>query len=87
MGTFASSTHAQVKDDAILFSLTVKGEARQFEVSGDALRECFGAQDSTGSGLLKAFEHGCEKIRETAQAALNAPTDGVTMLGTGDFEE
>jgi hypothetical protein len=87
MGTFASSTHAQVKDDAIQFSLTIKGEARQFEVSGDALRECFSAPDSTGSGLLKAFEHGSEKIRAAAQAALNAPTDGVTMLGTGDFEE
>ncbi|OWT75742.1 MULTISPECIES: DUF1488 family protein [unclassified Achromobacter] len=87
MGTFASATNAQFKDDEIIFSLTIKGEPRKFEISGDALRECFGAEDSTGSGLLKAFERGSDRIRRAAEEALNAPTDGVTPLGTGDFEE
>ncbi|WP_233234289.1 DUF1488 family protein [Bordetella sp. LUAb4] len=87
MGTFASETNAQFKDDEILFSLTIKGEPRKFEISGDALRECFGAEDGTGSALLKAFERGSDRIRRAAEEALNAPTDGLTPLGTGDFEE
>jgi len=87
MGTFASETNAQFKDDEIVFSLNVKGEPRKFEISGDALRECFGAEDGTGSALLKAFERGSERIRRAAEEALNAPTDGLTPLGTGDFEE
>lgn len=86
MGTFASLTNAQVKDDAILFSLNLNGEERQFEISGDALRECFGAEDGSGSALLKAFERGSEKIHAAAEEALNTPTDGLTLLGTGDFE-
>jgi hypothetical protein len=86
MGTFASITHAQVKNDDIVFSLNRNGEERQFEISGDALRECFGAEDGSGSALLKAFERGSEKIRAAAEDALNTPTDGITLLGTGDFE-
>jgi hypothetical protein len=86
MGTFAHKTHAQVENDVIVFSLALGGETRQFEISGDALRECFGAEDSSGSALLRAFERGSEKIRTVAEAAFNTPTDGVTTLGTGDFD-
>ncbi|ARP88137.1 hypothetical protein CAL13_19395 [Bordetella genomosp. 9] len=86
MGNFANETHARVQDDAIFFTLTQNGETRQFEISGDALRECFGAEDSSGSALLRGFERGCEKIRSVAQAAFNTPTDGITTLGTGDFD-
>jgi hypothetical protein len=80
-------THARVEDDVIVFSLAHNGETRQFEISADALREYFGAEDTTGSALLRAFERGSEKIRTVAQAAFNTPTDGVTTLGTGDFDE
>jgi hypothetical protein len=79
-------TQAQVDNDAIFFSLTQGGEARKFEISGDALREYFGAEDNSGSALLRAFERGSEKIRTVAGAAFNTPTDGITTLGTGDFD-
>jgi hypothetical protein len=86
MGTFANMTDARVQDDAILFSLTHGGEARKFEISGDVLRECFGAEDNSGSALLRAFERGREQIQTVALAAFNTPTDGITTLGTGDFD-
>jgi hypothetical protein len=86
MGTFAHQTNARVEDDVIVFSLTHNGETRQFEISGDALRECFGAEDNSGSALLRALERGSEKIRDVALAAFNTPTDGITTLGTGDFD-
>lgn len=86
MGTFAHKTAARVEDDLVAFSLTLNGETRKFEISGDALRECFGAEDGSGSALLRAFERGSEKIQVVAEAAFNTPTDGVTTLGTGDFD-
>ena len=86
MGTFAHKTHARVEDDVIVFALSRNGEERQFEISGDALREYFGAEDNSGSALLRAFERGCDKIQAVATAAFNTPTDGVTALGTGDFD-
>lgn len=87
MGTFAHKTHARVEDDVVVFSLSQNGEERQFEISGDALREYFGAEDNSGSALLRAFERGSEKIQMAATAAFNTPTDGVTTLGTGDFDD
>jgi len=86
MGAFANETQATVKGEEIQFSLMVKGEPRMFEISGDALQECFGAPDRTGSELLRAFERGADQIRTAAENALNAPTEGVTPLGTGDFD-
>ena len=87
MGTFANKTHARVENDVVVFSLSLNGEERQFEISGDALREYFAAEDNSGSALLRAFERGCEKIQKAAEAAFNTPTDGVTALGTGDFDD
>jgi hypothetical protein len=87
MGTFANKTHARVENDVIVFSLSRNGEERQFEISGDALREYFGADDNSGSALLRAFERGCDKIEAVAAAAFNTPTDGITTLGTGDFDD
>ncbi|OZI62724.1 DUF1488 family protein [Bordetella genomosp. 11] len=86
MGTFAHKTRARVEDDVVVFFLSLNGEERQFEISGDALRENFGAEDNSGSALLRAFERGCDKIQAVAEAAFNTPTDGVTTLGTGDFD-
>jgi hypothetical protein len=86
MGNFASTTHAQVQGDAVVFELTLHGEPRRFEISGDALRECFGADEATGAALLKAFENGRPRILEAAEAARSTPNDGTIELGTGDFE-
>lgn len=86
MGSFASATGAHVKGDDIVFSLSLGGETRRFEISGEALRERFGAEDDSGSALLRAFERGQGQIRAAAEAARNTPTDGVTELGSGDFD-
>ncbi|WP_144639508.1 DUF1488 family protein [Bordetella genomosp. 13] len=87
MGQFAEETGAQVRGDDVMFSLETGGVVRPFEISGDVLRERFGAADGTGSELLRAFERAREPIRELAKRTQWVPAEGVIELGTGDFEE
>ena len=87
MGDFAKQTDATYEDGYIRFFLGETGERRQYEISGDALLQAFGAKDETGNALLDAFEQGRDRILKAAQAAANTPTtDGVIALGSGDFE-
>lgn len=87
MGNFAKQTDATYEDGYIRFFLGDDGQRRQFEISGDALLQAFDARDGTGNALLDAFESGREQILAAAQAASSTPTtDGVIVLGSGDFE-
>lgn len=86
MGDFATQTGAQVRGDDVVFSLETGGVVRPFEISGDALRERFGAADGSGSELLKAFERARDSIQELAKKAQWVPAEGVIELGTGDFD-
>jgi len=87
MGNFAKQTNAKYEDGYIRFFLDQGKERRQFEISGDALLQAFDAQDSSASALLDAFEQGRDAILKAAHDATNNPTtDGVVVLGSGDFE-
>jgi len=86
MGTFANETGAQVQGDDVVFTLVTGGVARPFEISGDALRRCFGAADGTGSELLRAFERARDPIHAAAKRAQWVPADGTVKLGAGDFD-
>ncbi|MFA7669054.1 MAG: DUF1488 family protein [Burkholderiaceae bacterium] len=87
MGDFAKHSEAKYENGAIRFFLGEGDTRRQYEISGDALLQAFDAQDGTGNALLDAFEKGQESIVAAAKAANNTPTtDGVTVLGSGDFE-
>lgn len=85
MGEFAKITQAKYQDGYIRFNWKNKSENRVFEISSEALTEAFGAQGSTASELLGAFERGHEQITRAVEQSLNTPTDGVTELGSGDF--
>ena len=62
-------------------------ERKQYEISGDALLQAFEAEDGSGPSLLDAFEKGKDKIMAAVQAASGTPTtDGIIVLGSGDFE-
>lgn len=87
MSIFAKETHAQVRGDVVVFSLETGGVVRPFEISGDVLRERFGAADGTGAELLRAFERAGDPIRALAKRAQWVPAEGLIELGTGDFEE
>ena len=87
MGEFAKKTEAKFEDDCIRFSWDNADGRRDYEISGAALRQVFGARDNTGSELLEAFERGREQITRAVALSLNAPTDGITELGTGDFAQ
>lgn len=87
MGDFAKQTEAKYEAGYIRFFLGNGDQRRQFEISGDALLQAFDARDGTGNALLDAFENGREQILAAAQAASSTPTtDGVIVLGSGDFE-
>ncbi|AEC19463.1 hypothetical protein PT7_0923 [Pusillimonas sp. T7-7] len=85
MGEFAKITQAKYQDGYIRFNWKNKSENRVFEISSEALTETLGAQGSTASELLDAFERGREQITRAVEQSLNTPTDGVTELGSGDF--
>ncbi len=87
MGSFAKATQAQARGDEIAFVLETGGVPRQFEISGDVLRQHFGAADDTGSELLKAFEQARPRIEALAKKAQWVPSDGIITLGEGDFGE
>lgn len=86
MGSFAKKTEAKYEEGVIRFYLETDGQRRQYEISGDALLQAFQARDETGNALLEAFEQGSEKIQQAAEAAASTPTDGIIVLGSGDFE-
>ena len=87
MGEFAKRTNAKYENGYIKFSLGEGNDRRLFEISGDALLQAFDARDGTGPALLDAFEQGKEKILAAATAAAVTPsTDGITVLGSGDFD-
>lgn len=87
MGDFAKQTDAKYENGIIRFFLGEGEQRRQYEISGDALLQAFEARDGTGNALLDAFEQGRDSILAAAQAATNTPTtDGVIVLGSGDFE-
>lgn len=87
MGEFAKQSDAKYENGYIRFFLGEGEQRRQFEISGDALLQAFDASDGTASALLDAFENGRERITEIAEAASSTPTsDGVIVLGSGDFE-
>ena len=87
MGDFAKQTAAKYENGYIRFFLGEAGSRRQYEISGDALLQAFDARDETGNALLEAFEKGRDRILAAAEAASNTPTtDGVIILGSGDFE-
>ncbi|NYT21982.1 DUF1488 family protein [Alcaligenaceae bacterium] len=87
MGDFAKHSEAKYENGCIRFFLGRDGNRRQYEISGDALLQAFGARDGTGNALLDAFEKGRERIVAAAESAANTPTtDGVIVLGSGDFE-
>ncbi|MFA4913511.1 MAG: DUF1488 domain-containing protein [Alcaligenaceae bacterium] len=87
MGEFAHRTEATVKDGDVLFHVETDGVTRQFEISSDVLQEHFGATDTSGSELLRAFEHAREEIEAVARKVKGNPTEGPIELGTGDFNE
>ena len=87
MGDFAKQTNAKVEHGYIRFTLGEGDEQRQFEISGDALLQAFNAEDGSSTALLQAFEEGRETILAAAKATSHTPTtDGVIVLGSGDFE-
>jgi len=85
MGEFSKACKAHVEGDDVVFVLETGGKAREFEVSGDALRRFFGARDGSGAELMRAFEQGGDAIRATALGA-GTPAQGRTALGSGDFD-
>lgn len=84
---FTKATQAKSHGDAIQFNMDIAGVPRQFEISGDVLRERFGAVDDTPAALLHAFEDGAEALIEAARRARSIPSEGVIPLGEGDFEQ
>lgn len=87
MGAFAKQTEAKYEAGYIRFFLGEGEQRRQYEISGDALLQAFDAADGSGPALLDAFEKGRDRITEVAQSTANTPTtDGVIVLGSGDFE-
>lgn len=87
MSEFTKKTEAKYEDGYIRFTWNNNGEKRNYEISANALLQSFGAHDATGSGLLEAFERGRERITRAVELSLNTPTDGITELGSGDFEQ
>lgn len=87
MGSFAKETQARVQGDDVVFVLETGGVRREFEISGDALRRHFGAGESTGSDLLRAFESAREQILALGKKMQWVPADGTVKLGEGDFGE
>ena len=83
---FTKATGAKVQGDVVIFNMEISGVTRQFEISGDALRQNFGALDDNAVELLQAFERGADAIREAAHRARSTPTDGRVLLGAGDFD-
>ena len=86
MGEFAKATDAKYEDGYIRFTWHEGAEPRLFEISAEALRLAFGAADDSGKALMDAFEKGQTRISNAARMASNTPSDGVTELGSGDFE-
>lgn len=86
MSEFAKKTQAKYEEGYIRFVWNNNDEKRHYEISADALQQFFGAQGATGSELLDAFERGRERITLAVRQSLNTPTDGITELGSGDFE-
>ena len=87
MGEFAKQTNATYENGYIRFFLGEGENRRQFEISGDALLQAFDARDGTGNALLEAFEQGRDEILAAAKTASATPTtDGIIVLGSGDFE-
>ncbi|WP_313622813.1 DUF1488 family protein [Achromobacter sp.] len=82
---FTKATNAKAQGDAIVFEMETSGVTRQFEISGDVLRERFGAADDTAPELLRAFESGADALRQLAHRTQWNPTDGPIQLGEGDF--
>jgi len=83
---FTKLTEAKAHDDYLTFQLEAGGALRQFEISGDVLRQHFGATGTSGAELLQAFETGADAVRKAALEARSIPTDGPIELGSGDFE-
>ncbi|MNX43740.1 hypothetical protein D3C86_742010 [compost metagenome] len=44
---FTKASGARTQGDAIVFNMETTGVTRQFEISGDVLRQRFGASDDT----------------------------------------
>lgn len=87
MGDFAKQTEAKYEHGYIRFYLGEGDQRRQFEISGDALLQAFEARDGSGPALLEAFENGKDRIMEVVQSTAHTPTtDGIIVLGSGDFE-
>ncbi len=87
MSEFAKKTEAKYEDGYIRFVWVNNDEKRFYAISADALLQSFGARDASGSALLDAFERGRDRIIQAVEQSLNTPTDGVTELGSGDFEQ
>lgn len=83
---FTKSTDASVQGDAIVFNMEISGVVRSFEISGDVLRQHFGAADDTAPELLRAFERGAGAVQDAARRLRSVPTEGTIQLGEGDFE-
>jgi len=84
----AKETPPTVVGDAIRFNARFEGRAtQQFEISGDALVEYFGATARTEDALLSAFKHGKTAIIDAAEKSQGMPVNDVVLLGTGDFPQ
>jgi hypothetical protein len=86
MNEFAKVTEAKYEDGYIRFVWNNQDEKRIYEISAEALQQSFGAEGTTGSELLAAFEKGRDRIIQAVEKSLNTPTDGVIELGSGDFD-
>jgi hypothetical protein len=84
----ARETPPTVVGDAIRFNARFEGRAtQQFEISGDALVEHFGAASRNADDLLAAFKLGKTAIVDAAGKAQGMPVNDVVLLGTGDFPQ
>ncbi|GAA4328524.1 hypothetical protein GCM10023144_14410 [Pigmentiphaga soli] len=84
----AKEVQPMVMDGAVRFTARFEGrKAQEFEISGDALTEIFGAGSRSEEDLLEAFRRGKAEILSVAAEAGGTPTSGVVPLGTGDFRQ
>lgn len=84
----AKETPPAVFGDAVRFNALFEGRAtQQFEISGDALVEHFGAKSRQPDDLLEAFRRGKAEILQTAEKMQRAPVNDIGLLGTGDFSQ
>lgn len=88
MSTEISKQKPPVVIDGTVHFTTLRAgrQSQEFELSGDVLVEHFAAASRSDEDLLAAFRRGKAEILAIAEQAANAPANGPTELGTGDFD-